>query len=365
MVNLLEHIQEPLWLEGEAYSIEGLRKYCGLQAGDPGVPAWKKELFAFVALFLDPDEEAITQQSSGTTGDPKSFVLSRDAMLSSARRTLDFFGLRAGEKALLCLPVHYIAGKMMVVRALLGGLDLLLREPSSRPLQDLEEAVRFAAMVPLQMVESLRHGDPLGKINILLMGGGELHPATRDRLSSFILPEVYETFGMTETYTHFALRRINGPLPDTAFRVLEGVQIRRDSRDCLEVEVPGVTSEPIQTNDLVEIHEEGSTFTWQGRYDNLINTGGIKIIPELLEDQVRKCLGHECLVLSEADPKLGNRLVLLVEYQGEEPPLDHWEEQLRNRLSNYEIPKRIIAVGSLPRNPSMKPDRTSARELLL
>jgi O-succinylbenzoic acid--CoA ligase len=322
-----------------------------------------------MALFLDPDDPPILQLSSGTTGDPKSFLLNREAMLASARRTLDFFGLRAGEKALLCLPMHYIAGKMMVVRALLGGLDLLIREPSSRPLQELDDQIHFAAMVPLQMEESLQHGDPLGKINTLLMGGGELHPATRDRLSALILPEIYETFGMTETYTHFALRRINGPDPDPAFRVLEGVRISRDSRGCLEVEVPGVTSARVLTNDLVEIHEQGNAFTWQGRYDNLINSGGIKIIPELLEERVRESLGHECLVLPEADRKLGNRLVLLVEYKGkepgEEPPLDRWMEQLRKRLSAYELPKRIIAVESLPRNPSMKADRTSARDLLL
>ena len=364
-MTIFDQIKEPFILEGKTFSLKDMREYCGQLADDPGLPEWQKELFAFIALFLDPQEAQIIQLSSGTTGDPRSHILNREAMINSARRTLAFFKLKPRDKALLCLPVHYIAGKMMVVRALLGGLDLRLREPSSRPLLDIEGKIHFAAMVPLQIEESLRHGDPLERISSLLIGGGELFPATRDRLSTMDLPEVYETFGMTETYTHFALRRINGPDPDPAFRVLEGVSISRDQRGCLEVEVPGVTTARVQTNDLVEIHEQGSAFSWQGRFDNLINSGGIKIIPELLEEQVRACLGHECLVLAEADRKLGQSLVLLVEYQGGEPPLEYWMAQLRKRLSAYELPRRIVCVESLPRNLSMKPDRTSARELLL
>lgn len=318
-----------------------------------------------MAAFLDPQLPEITQQSSGTTGDPKTFALEREAMLNSARRTLDFFGLRKGDRALLCLPIRYIAGKMMVVRALLGGLDLQLQEPSSRPLRKLEGSMIFAAMVPLQIEESIRHGDPLGKIARVLIGGGELHPATRELLGKLSTPELFESFGMTETYTHFALKRINGSNAGNSFRLLDDVHISRDSRDCLVVEVSGVTSGKIHTNDLVEIHGEGKAFTWLGRFDNIINTGGIKIIPELLEERIGLWLGHECLVLPEKDRILGNRLVLLVEFEGKEPPLAAWEKLLRERLPGHEMPKRILAVKSLPRNASMKPDRTSCRDLLL
>ncbi len=220
-------------------------------------------------------------------------------------------------------------------------------------------------MVPLQIEESLNHNDPLDMISKLLIGGGELHPATRDKLSSMASPEVYETFGMTETYTHFALKRINGPDPDSSFKLLDGVHVGLDSRACLEVEVSGVTSGTVLTNDLVEINQKGDGFTWLGRFDNLINSGGIKIIPELLEELVRECIGHECLVLSEADRKLGNRLVLVVEFEGNDPPMDSWMDVLRKKLSNFEVPRRIVTVQTLPRNSSMKPDRTSARRLLL
>jgi O-succinylbenzoic acid--CoA ligase len=364
-VKIKPGIKEPLLFEGEKFTRLSLVEFCNEKAEDPQVPAWQKDVFAFIELFLDKGDRSIMQQSSGTTGDPKSYILSRDAMLNSAQRTLDFLRLEQGARALLSLPVHYIAGKMMVVRALSGGLELCLTEPSSRPLRDLNGTFAFSAMVPLQVEESLQHGDPLDHISALLIGGGELHPATRDKLSFMTTPELYETFGMSETYTHFALRRINGPRPDPGFRVLEDVRISTDQRGCLEVEVPGVTSAPVSSNDLVEIDDGGDGFTWLGRFDNLINSGGIKIIPELLEEQIRECLGLECLVLSEPDLKLGQRLVLLMEFGGEYPPLDAWRDKLRNRLKGYEMPKRILTTQSLPRNSSMKPDRTSARNLLL
>ena len=364
-MNHLPDIEGPILLEGLSYSREDLLNYCGEQVNDPGLPDWNKELMSFIALFLDPAGGPIIQKSSGSTGDPKSFVLSREAMLLSAERTLSFFKLRRGEQVLLSLPVHYIAGKMMVVRALLGGLDLQLREPSSRPLQNLNGSIDLAAMVPLQIEESLTHGDPLERISKLLIGGGELHPATREKLSRMSSPEVYESFGMTETYTHFALKRITGPDPDSSFKLLEGVRIGLDKRGCLEVEVPGITDGLLSTNDLVEINKLGNEFSWLGRFDNLINSGGIKIIPELLEEQVRDCIGHECLVLPEPDRKLGNRLVLLVEFEGSDPPIEQWKDLLRNRLSAYEQPKRVLTVSALPRNASMKPERTSSRNLLL
>lgn len=364
-MNHIPEIREPILLEGEAFTRRGLLDYCIEQANEPGNPDWRKEVLAFIALFLDPEGETIVQLSSGSTGEPKSFKLSREAMLQSAWRTLRFFDLKIGQGALLSLPVSYIAGKMMVVRALLGGLDLLLREPSSRPLQNINDTIDFAALVPLQIEESLRHGDPLERISILLIGGGELHPSTRKQLSDMTLPEVYETFGMTETYTHFALKRINGLHPDSCFNLLEGIRIGLDNRACLKVEVPGITAGALVTNDLVEISKDGKGFTWLGRFDNLINSGGIKIIPELLEEHIRDCIKHECLVLSEPDRRLGNSLVLIVEYGRDNPPLDEWLEQLGKRLSRYELPKRILTTPSLPRNASMKPDRTSSRNLLL
>jgi O-succinylbenzoic acid--CoA ligase len=356
-------ILEPISIEGLRYSRQELLEHCSQISTNSRMPEWKKEVYAFIHLFLDSGIEEIVQLTSGTTGDPKEVRLTREAMLLSARRTLALMGLMQGDAALLCLPVKYIAGKMMVVRALVGGLRLVLEEPSGRPLKELKEAVAFAAMVPLQVHESLANKDPLSKIDRLIVGGGQLHASLRDELIQSPSPLVYETFGMTETCTHFALKRINGPEPDTQFNLLEGVVASIDQRGCLEVDIPGITKGKVSTNDLVEMEEEG--FTWLGRYDHVINSGGIKIIPELVEQRARKCTGFECLVLPEPDQKLGEKLVLVVEYMGDTPPVEEWLNCLRLSLSNYEIPRRVLWVRELPRNASLKPDRTSAARLLL
>jgi len=364
-MNGRSEIGDSFLLDGTSYSKKGLLGFCSEQLQDTGVPGWKKDVFSFISLFLNPGGGEIIQKSSGSTGDPKPFVLSREAMLQSAGRTLHFFELKRGDRALLCLPVHYIAGKMMVVRALMGELDLMLTEPSSRPLQGMQGKIDFAALVPLQVEESLLNRDPVDRVSTLLIGGGELHPATREKFLSMTHPAAWETFGMTETYTHFAVRRINGPGAQDCFRLLEGIRIERDERGCLVVEVPGITSGPLVTNDLVEICERGDGFRWLGRYDNLINSGGVKIIPELLEEQITACIEHDCLVLGEPDRRLGQRLVLLVEYAGDDPPVEQWTVRIREGISKFERPRRIVAVPSLPRNASMKPDRTTSRKLLL
>jgi O-succinylbenzoic acid--CoA ligase len=233
----------------------------------------KREVFTFIQLFLDPDGADIVQPTSGTTGDPKTISLTRDSMLLSARRTLALMELKPGNTAFLCLPVTYIAGKMMVVRALAGGLNLLMEAPSGRPLKALSRQVDFAAMVPLQVHDSLAHKDPISLVRKLLVGGGSLTAALQDELSGFAHPLVYESFGMTETITHFALRRINGPEPDPFFRLMEGVKAGVDGRACLEVDIPGITRGKIKTNDLVVMEDGGRGFRWLGRYDHVINTG--------------------------------------------------------------------------------------------
>ena len=258
----------------------------------------------------------------------------------------------------------------MVVRALVGGLDLVLTEPSSRPLQMVEGDFRFIPMVPLQVTESLRAGDDLSRTSILLVGGGELPASLKAKIEALSTPEVYESFGMSETYTHFALRRINGPGPESSFRILKGAVISVDSRGCLVVDLPGITKGQIVTNDLVEIDRGGKSFTWLGRYDNVINTGGIKVIPEILEARIGSLLGAAVLILPVEDEKLGQKILLMVEMdkQGSQSSVDQTVEQWRCKLSpvlsSHEVPKQFIAVSEIPRNSSFKPDRKAARALL-
>ncbi len=361
-------------LEGRPFRPEELMDHCRKVAASPDEPGWKKEVCLFMTELLENPGKPVMQKTSGTTGDPGTHPLTREAMEASARMTLRHFGLRPGDRVLLCLPVRYVAGKMMVVRALTGGLDLRWTEPSSRPLKEFTGAVSFTAMVPLQARDSILHGDPLDRTDMLLLGGGEIGPFLREELSQLDRPAVWESFAMTETYSHFALRQINGSAPDPLYRSLPGVRLERDPRGCLVVEVPGVTTKKVVTNDLVELHPDGKHFRWLGRYDHVISSGGIKILPEAVEEKIRKLTGEECLILPEPDPGLGQRLVLLVETgkktrtdQQVEPPFDekNWAQLLKNHLQNYEVPRRIIRVEEIPRNASFKPDRVAARRLFL
>ena len=356
--------REPIHLDGRVYSRVALMEYCSQSLSDPSLEQWKRNVLHFIAELLDPRVREFEQKTSGTTGDPKVHMLKKEAMELSARRTLQYFRLLPGDGALLCLPIQYVAGKMMVARAMVGGLNLQLVEPSGRPLKEWNDPVRFAAMVPLQVYESLEHGDSLTSISTLLVGGGEIPAALRRMLERISPTEIYESFAMTETYTHFAVRKIVKDKTESRFQLLPGTKIGLDARGCLVVDMPGITEEPVITNDLVEISNEGNGFKWLGRYDHVIKSGGIKIIPELLEQKIGQQLGYDCLVIPEPDPRLGARLVLVVECPEPAPPVAEWENTFSKYLSKYEIPKRIVVLGKIPRNSSFKYDRNTAKALL-
>lgn len=356
--------EETYHIEGSIFSREALLAHCHMMVHDCNNPDWYRKVFQFIALYLNPAAGPIFQRSSGTTGDPKEFELDRRAMEASAQKTLFFFKLKPGDRVLLCLPVDYIAGKMMVVRALVGRLDLVLGEPSSRPLKDVDGFFRFVPMVPLQVHESLKAGDGLASCGTLLIGGGTLSPSLRAQLESTDFCEIFESFGMSETYTHFALRRVNDPHAEESFSLLEGTLINTDARGCLVVELPGITKHPVQTNDLVEISKDRTRFLWLGRFDNVINTGGIKVIPEILEQRITSLLHLTCLVLHQSDEKLGQKLVLMLEWNGEDAPLAAWQKLLKQHLAPHEIPKYYVLVPEIPRNASFKPDRRAAMKLV-
>lgn len=396
-------LEGPFNINGHSFSRESLLEYCNgmLETGD--LPEWKEKLYRFIADLLTEDRP-IVQQTSGTTGDPKVYELDRMAMLHSAKMTLSFFGLTLENTALLCLPVDYIAGKMMVVRAFAGNLRLVTTEPSGNPLNNLNQPVDFAAMVPLQVFEALKTPEKLNEtIGTLLIGGGEISETLRNKIRQLDKVQVYESFAMTETLTHFAVRRLNGPGEDPLFRTLDGVAIGSDDRGCLTVSVEGITRSTVQTNDLVRIHSPGA-FEWLGRYDNIIKTGGIKVIPERIEKLVKELTGREAVIVPLPDNRLGKRLVLVLEgsetnatgmHRRDEDAHrnetggthigqsnkdgDHVNEPgsgtgsvlpgnlpalLKTRLEKHEIPKEIRFLPRLPRNRSMKIDRLAVQRMI-
>jgi O-succinylbenzoic acid--CoA ligase len=290
---------------------------------------FQKALGDFLIDWFD-DKTYIEMNTSGTTGAPKLIRVEKEAMVSSALSTGDFFDLNPGNKVLHCLPVDYVAGKMMFVRSFILGLDMDFVEPNSNPLEYNDVKYDFAAMVPLQAKNSLAK---LTNIKKIIIGGVKIHKSLEQELVK--LPnEIYETYGMTETITHIAAKRVG----ERAFTVLPNVNVSSNENNCLVVHAKKINPEPIVTNDIVEIVSD-TQFVWLGRFDNVINSGGIKLIPEKIEEKLSTHIPRRYFVYGQADDVLGEKVVLYVE--GEPIAID---EEVFSVLDKYEKPKNIVFI---------------------
>ncbi|OCB72062.1 O-succinylbenzoic acid--CoA ligase [Flavobacterium piscis] len=294
------------------------------------------------------DKDYIEMKTSGTTGLPKLVRLEKQAMIQSALGTGDFFELEPGNKALLCLPVQFIAGKMMLVRAIILGLELDIVAPSTQPLELNTKEYDFVAMVPLQVQNSI---DDLKNVKKLIVGGAKMDTALEEKVLPLIKTEVYETYGMTETITHIAARKVG----ENVFTVLPNAKISQDDRGCLVITVAAISDEPIVTNDLVELIRENQ-FIFLGRIDNVINSGGVKLIPEQIEAKLIGKINTRFFVTGVPDTSLGEKLILVIEGEKQE-----FAPEFFDVLDKYEKPKEIVFVpkfkenenGKLLRKPSL------------
>ncbi|MES2544186.1 MAG: AMP-binding protein [Bacteroidota bacterium] len=290
---------------------------------------FEKDLAQFLIDWFD-EKTFIQLTTSGTTGIPKTIQIKKEAMVNSALATAVFFDLKPTDKALHCLPAKYIAGKMMLVRGLVLGLEMDFVEPSSNPLENNSTYYNFAAMVPLQ-VQNAVFG--LTKIKKLIIGGAKINESLRKEL--MLLPtEVYETYGMTETITHIAAKKVS----EAAFSVLPNIKIAQDERDCLVIDAPRVSDEKVITNDIVKLVSE-TQFILKGRIDNVINSGGIKLFPEQIEEKLSDKIASRFFVAGFPDDKLGEKLILIIE--GEKYQI---EELVFEDLNKFEKPKEIRFV---------------------
>ena len=300
-----------------------------------------EELTAFLQEWFN-DQSYVIGHTSGSTGKPKEMQLSKEDMRASARLTNEYFGICEESVLLLCLSVSYIAGKMMVVRALEAGADLIIADVSSRPLRNIEHReIDLVAMVPMQVEETLKHPKEqatLAEIKHLLIGGASVSPHLERGLKG--LPTVsYATYGMTETVSHIALRRLNC---DPCYLALGKVCFSTDERDCLVIEAPHLKEKIFVTNDMVELVNQYS-FKWLGRYDQVINSGGLKFFPELIERKIAINISRRYFISSQADERLGERIVLVIEGNPLAPrALDQLQKKLKALLSDYEQPKAIL-----------------------
>ena len=318
------------------------------------------ELTEFLAEWHN-DNDRILVHTSGSTGKPKPMMVEKKRMLNSARITCDFLGLKPGDTALLCMSLDYIAGKMMVVRSLQRGLQLTCVNPSSHPLADETlPSFTFAAMVPMQVYNTLKvpeERERLMHIRHLIIGGG----AISNELAQMIKPlpnAVWSTYGMTETLSHIALRRLNGPDASLWYTPFDGVEVSLNAEGCLVIDAPQVCAEPLATNDIAELSTDARTgktrFRIKGRKDNVICSGGIKIQIEEVEEALRPYLSDPFMIVKKQDAMLGEMAVLLTEGKN----LTLVEEKCKNTLPPYWVPRMFLHIDHLPLTETGKPKRT-------
>lgn len=324
------------------------------------------------------DSDRVLVHTSGSTGKPKPMMVEKKRMLNSARITCDFLGLKPGDTALLCMSLDYIAGKMVVVRSIERHLHLISVSPSGHPLKDINEEITFAAMVPMQVYNTLQvpeERERLSHIRHLIIGGGAIDASLEKELQALSGNiAIWSTYGMTETLSHIALRRINGAEASEWYQPFDSVKISQTDEGCLVIDAPQVCAETLVTNDIVEIEPyiynkvEKLRFRIKGRKDNVICSGGIKIQIEEVEALLKPYLEKPFMLAKKKDEKFGEIAVLLTE----DEDLKKVEATIRRLLSGksddsnksseskshkYWIPREYLHVDHLPLTETGKPKR--------
>lgn len=355
---IFDRQQQRLLLEGKEYAPEDIFWLVAEGAGNCPPALW--DLYLFLNEWFDASP-VITVHTSGSTGVPKELVVRKDRMMQSARLTCEFLNLQAGDTALLCMNLRYIGAMMMVVRSLVAGLNLVVRPASGHPLSDVEVPLKFAAMVPLQVYNTLRvpaERKRLEHTDILIIGGGAVDDSLEAELKTIPIA-AYSTYGMTETLSHIALRRLNGEAASKCYYPFPSVELSLSAENTLIVKAPLICDDVLQTNDIACLCSDGG-FTIAGRKDNVINSGGIKIQAEEMENRLQPFIPVPFAVTAVPDPCLGQALTLLI---AGKPDIKELENKLQAVLETYYRPKHIFITELIPQTENGKIDRTGCRIL--
>ena len=355
---IFDRQQQRLLLEGKEYAPEDIFRLVAEGAGNCPPALW--DLYLFLNEWFDASP-IITVHTSGSTGVPKELVVRKDRMMQSARLTCEFLNLQAGDTALLCMNLRYIGAMMMVVRSLVAGLNLVVRPASGHPLSDVEVPLKFAAMVPLQVYNTLRvpaERKRLEHTDILIIGGGAVDDSLEAELKTIPIA-AYSTYGMTETLSHIALRRLNGEAASKCYYPFPSVELSLSAENTLIVKAPLICDDVLQTNDIACLCSDGG-FTIAGRKDNVINSGGIKIQAEEMENRLQPFIPVPFAVTAVPDPCLGQALTLLI---AGKPDIKELENKLQAVLETYYRPKHIFITELIPQTENGKIDRTGCRIL--
>jgi O-succinylbenzoic acid--CoA ligase len=344
-------------LNGKKISFEELKNI----SIDEAKSEFEKSTLAFCKAWLDRQPEFLIH-TSGSTGAPKEIILLRSAMEASALQTIKALKLISNSTALVCLDTKYIAGQMMLARGLFLSMDIIAIEPSANPLDQINDhPVGFMALVPYQLEAILNHSPKkLDRIDCAIIGGAKVSNSLKEKIKNSKCA-IYATYGMTETISHIALQKLNGANVQDYFEALENIHLRLDERGCLCIKADYLMNEII-TNDLVELID-GKKFKWLGRVDNVINSGGVKIIPEKIEAVLEKILDtlqitNRFFVVGLPDDKLGQQLTAVVEGN----PLDQTIikkilSEASDHLTKYELPKEFKFVTKFKETSTGKINR--------
>lgn len=340
MFNNTQNIQ----INGEHYSIEEALKLCDEKTNSSNVEIWEKEIFKFIQDWF-ASSNVITVTTSGSTGTPKRINLKKQYMIASAKATLSFFNLKKGDSAWLCLPVKYIAGKMMIVRSIVGNLNLLYSEPSTKPIIENSQKIAFTAMVPNQVFELLNTQtgiNQLHSISNLLIGGSGISDELENQITKIQSLTTWHSYGMTETITHIAIRKLTAKAKQNNYFPLPEIRVSTNTNGQLAIDAPAIGVNNLLTNDIAQILVDGS-FIIIGRSDNVIVSGGVKLHPEIIEKKIKQYISENFFVGAIDDKKLGEKLILFIEgsvtKEVEEVQI---KENLSRILSKFEMPKEII-----------------------
>ncbi|MGC1242669.1 MAG: AMP-binding protein [Chryseosolibacter sp.] len=347
-----------LWINGRTVSLEKI-----LHEKEIAHTPFEVNTFQFIREWSSGAEE-FRLTTSGSTGEPKIIPVTKAQMVSSARKTFEKAQLRDITTGLVCIDTKYIGGKMMLARCLTLGLRIVAVEPSSNPLIKIpvDKCVQFTAVVPYQVTSILesKHPHLLNNLEKVLIGGAPLSHASAEQLDRFQC-QFFETYGMTETISHIALRVVNGKMKQQYFETLPGVEISADDRGCLVVKADHLPG-PVVTNDLADIVAPGR-FLWLGRWDSVINTGGVKVMPEKIEKALETIfqkhnLANRYFIAALPDERLGNKVVLVMEgVQMSSELLNQSLTALKSVLSPFEFPKEVYSIPQFVMTPTQKIDR--------
>lgn len=304
--------------------------------------SWIREIAQVITSWFD-NQTHIRVATSGSTGIPKIIEHSKNSMKLSAQLTARRFGLTEGMTSLNCLPAQYIAGKMMLIRALVLGIDQICIEPKLVLRSKFDDKLDFVAMTPMQLSATLdNHPQLISQIRILILGGGPIMKNLNDKIQ-LLETQCFATYGMTETITHIATRPINGKHRTEIFKAVDNVRFEIEKGN-LVIHAAHLDSTPIRTSDQVILNDD-QHFSWLGRADNVINTGGIKVHPEQVEERLQDVIEERYIITSAPDDLSGQRVILIIESEGFNDDKMNFLQKYFLTLSKIERPKNILFVG--------------------